>query len=261
MADTRLRKVEREARFGGPEAEARKLQEQLRTGVLTPEVVRWAAHLGDNIARMVIEDSRIVVECPQCRSLRERQYRRNRDPQPTPLQESPRQCFKCGGSERVLLDRGLVRFVRQVEDVPHKTLVAWATDCAERQVVHLSLPNPRAYSGRLRLPSQPVRDPSLEREIIPAVRRWLVQGFVDPLLHQRAHSSSSVHTNLGTPAALATCVVLANSGTESRKVRWRAAQVASEAYVVAGRTRAEREWQEKRLVDYLLKRVDHQHEN
>lgn len=252
--DSRVRRREREARSGGPDDLARLVLDRVRAGQIPHEHIGFAAHLGDPVAKLLESNPRIFVECPRCRFLREERNRRNRDPnpQPTPLAETPKQCIQCNGTNRILLDRGLVRFVQEVTDVSHQLLVAWAVDCAEHQQEQLSPMNPIAFQGRYRLPGQPARDPELSDLIIPACRQWVATGEVSPLLYQRASVNSGLYSNLGVIASLATAVAASGMEGQDRHVRVRLANVATDAYHAAGGTRAERTWQEQRLVQYLL---------
>lgn len=194
-----------------------------------------------------------MAECPNCRWRREERIRRNRDPNPapTPLRETPRQCFRCNGAETVLLHKGLIPFVQEIP-VDHRLLVAWTVDCAEHQQEQLSPRNPEAFQGRYRLPNRPLRDPELAEQIIPACRHWLRTGEVSPLLYQRASINSSINADLGTIGGLATAVAASGMEGQERNVRVRLAGVVSGAYHAAGGTKAERSWQEQRLSDYLL---------
>lgn len=224
----------------------------VRAGHLPGNHVVYASHLGDPVARTLEPAPRVMVDCPTCRWRREERIRRTRERGPTPLRETPKHCLKCYGSERVLLERGLIKFVQEVEDVPHRLLAAWATDCAEHQLERLSPRNALAFEGRYRLPSQPLRDPDLEVYILPAVREWLKTGQICPVIYQRAATNARPDTSIGVPGSLATIVALAGIEEQERQVRFRAASVASDAYHAAGGTRAERDWQEQRLIKYLL---------
>jgi hypothetical protein len=221
--------------------------------VIPPEHIDYAAHLGDPVARLLNRDPRLFGECPNCRWRREERIRRNRDPNPgpTPLRETPKQCLQCNGTERVLLARGLIRFVQEVA-VDHRLLVGWAVDCAEHQHEQLSPVNLNAFQGRYRLPGQPSRDPELTDLIIPACRSWLQTGEVSALIYQRASVHSSAYAELGVIASLATAVAASGMEGHERNVRVRLASVATNAYHAAGGTRAERTWQERRLAHYLL---------
>lgn len=254
MADLQLRRLERKAAEGDTDAAARQLLMRVRAGQLPSDHIVWASHLGCPIARLIEENPQITVECSNCRSRRERQRRRNRDPRnyPTPIRETPRDCMRCRGAKHVRLDRGLIKFVQQVEDVPQRLLIAWAADCAEHQLRNLSPKNPNAFHGRYRLPNQPERDPTLKSMILPAVRCWLESGTVNPVLYQYASGNASVYHDSGTPQSLAVGVVRTGIEDEARTVRFRLAGVASNAYHAAGGTKEERTWQERRLIHYLL---------
>jgi hypothetical protein len=152
----------------------------------------------------------------------------------------------------VLLEKGLINFVKQVDDVPATLLVGWATDCAEHQLDALSPRNAAAWRGRYRLPNQPLRDPVLENQIIPSVRKWLQDGTIDQTFYQRAGTLASIRANVGVISALATMVVLAGVEDEHRRIRFRAAEVASTAYSASKLSREVRRWQEQRLIQYLL---------
>jgi len=155
----------------------------------------------------------------------------------------------------VILEKGLIEFVRRVDDVPQRSLIAWAADCAEHQEALLSPRNPSAWQGRYRMPNQPERDQTLVKSVIPSVRRWLADGTVDQLIYQHAATTLGVYRSLGVVDSLATAVALAGIEDEQRVVRWRTASVASMAYHAAGGTREERTWQENRLIQYLLGEV------
>lgn len=258
MADLQLRRLERNALESGDlDLHAQLIRYRSRVGVIPEHHILYAAHLGDPAALRLRPDPRIIVECANCRSLRETRYRRNRDPILRPLaMEQPRSCLKCSGSEDVVLDRGLIKFVREVEDVPHRLLGAWAADCAERQAHFLAPRNAVAFHGRYRMPNQPERQPELTDTILPAVRQWLRNGEVDPLLYMRASVSTSPYTNVGAVVCLATIAASADAEGQERNVRFRAGEVASLAYHAAGGTRVERSWQENRLVRYLLGYLD-----
>ncbi len=254
MADLQIRQRGREAAQGDPDAVARHLLVRVRAGQLSSDHIVWAAHLGDPVALLIEEEPQIIVTCGICRTREERQRRRNRDPRnyPTPIRETPRHCMTCQGSERVRLEKGLIRFVKQVEDVPHRLLIAWAADCAEHQLAKLAPKNMSAFQGRYRMPNQPERDPTLETTILPAVRCWLESGTVNPVLYQHASSNASNHRRLGVASSLAVGVARTGMENEARTVRFRLASVASEAYHASGGTKEERTWQEGRLIHYLL---------
>jgi len=254
VADLQLRRLER-SNQGDPQSLARKIHMRVRTGQISSERVTWAAHLGDSTARMIDADPRIITDCPSCQALRDARTRRNRDPRsrPTPIRETPRQCLHCKGSEKVVLEKGLIRFVQQIP-VPHRLLIAWGADCAEHQLETL-VPNPEPVSRgmRYRLPNAPTpQEHELPAVILPAVRRWVHEGVVDPVLYQRASHTGSVRTDVGVAASLATAVVRSGVEDEERMVRFRIGEVASMAYHAAGGTRSERTWQEERLIGYLL---------
>jgi hypothetical protein len=252
--DSTVRRRERDAYQGGPDDVARLVLARVRAGHVPYEHIAYAAHLGDPVARLLDERPRIFIECPTCRHRREERIRRNRDPnpQPTPLAETPKQCIRCNGTDRLLLDRGLILFVREVTGVSHRLLVSWAADCAQHQQETLSPKNPDAFLGRYRLPGQPTLNPELSDLIIPACRRWVATGEVSPLLYQRASINSGIYANLSVIESLATAVAASGMEGQDRHVRVRLANVASDAYHAAGGTRAERTWQEERLTQYLL---------
>lgn len=252
--DSIVRRRERESQLGGPEETARLVIDRVRAGQIPFTHIAYAAHLGDPVAKLLDENPRLFIECPTCRHRREERIRRNRDPnpQPTPLAETPKQCIYCNGTDRLLLDRGLIRFVREVTGVAHQLLVSWAADCAQHQQETLSPMNPGAFLGRYRLPGQPARDPELSDLIIPACRHWVATGEVSPLLYQRASINSGIHANLNVIESLATAVAASGMEGQDHQVRVRLANVASDAYHAAGGTKTERTWQEQRLVQYLL---------
>ena len=252
MSDAHLRSLARSAQQSDPEEIAREISLRVRAGILPRNHVLYAAHLGDPLAQTMENTSRIVIDCSTCQWRRDERVSRVRDRQPTPLRETPRQCQRCNGSERIVLDKGLIGFVQQVQDVPHKLLIAWAADCAERQLDRLSPRNPFAFQGRYQLPNQPARDPDLERYIIPAIREWVATDKISALIYQRAVVNVSPSASMSTAAALASAVALANMTDQARKVRLHVACVASQAYHAAGGTRDERTWQEMSLIQYLL---------
>jgi len=252
VADLQLRRMGRRAVQGDPDAIAHEIIMRVRTGALPRNHIVYAAHLGSSIAKRLEEDPRIIVDCANCQARREERTRRNRSPGPTPIRETPRHCLRCNGAERVVLDKGLIKFLKQADDVPHRILVGWSADCVEHQLENLAPRNPMAYQGRYRLPNQPTQDPTLETVVLPAVRCWLETGRLDPVIYQSASVNSAPNRTLGVGTSLATMVSLSEMPDEGRKVRCRAAEIASTCYHAAGGTRAERTWQEQRLISYLL---------
>ena len=258
MADRTLRELERKRAQGDPQVQAQTLAHRARYGQIPHAHISYAAHLGCSIARLIDPKPHIVVSCSACERRREERSRRNRDPhpQPTPLRETPRDCMKCRGSEQVVLDRGLIAFVKQVDDVPQRSLIAWAADCAEHQADSLFPQHAPLYEGRYLLPVQPTHSPALTASILPAVREWLVNpAAVPPVLYQHATTTVGGVREIGVVACLSAAVALAGIEEEARTVRWRTAEVASASYHAAGGTRTERAWQEQRLIQYLLGEV------
>jgi len=254
VADLQIRQSERESTCGDLNAIARQVRMRVRAGQIPYDHILWAAHLGDPVAQLLEQSPRIIIDCPNCRAMRERRMRRNRDPRPrpTPIRVSPRNCMRCLGSESATLERGLIKFAQYVEEFPQRLLIGWATDCVEHQIENLSPRNAMAFQGRYRMPNQPVRDPTLANELIPHIRRWLSGEPVAPILYQLATGNASVYTNLGVASSLAMAVVRSEMEDEARTVRYRCASAVSSAYHAAGGTREERDWQEDRLIYYLL---------
>ena len=252
MADLQMRRMGRRALQGDPEAMAHEVVMRIRAGSLPRNHVIYAAHLGSPLAQSIEPAYQIVTACSNCRARREERTRRNRESRRTPLRETPRSCLACKGAGRTFLQKGLIRFVQNVEDVPHRLLVAWAADCAEHQCEALSPRNPHAFQGRYRLPGQPERNPYLPERILPMVRQYLETGKIDPLIYQSASVSTSHTRKLGVPVALATMTALVDIEGSEIKVRYHAAEIASDAYHAAGGTRDERTWQEECLIRYLL---------
>lgn len=236
MADLQLRRLERSARSGDPQANARLLLARVRNGQLPFEHIVWASYLKDPASRAVVENPSVLIDCGFCRARRERyalDTRHYKEPLPV--------CLKCRNTTRTNLDGDLIKFVNRVEDVPIRVLVAWVCACAERAIERLSARNPRAFHGRYRMPGQPERDPMLQNVIVSA-RRWLDTDQIDPLLFQ-------VSTSGGVTGRIARAIVQSGMEGVGPRLRRGLAEVVSNAW---DGTRVERTWQEQRLIDHLL---------
>lgn len=245
MADLQLRSLGREVAQGDLDAVTRQIRMRMRAGDLPREHVMWAAHLGDPCARLIEEHPRILVECRFCHERRERYERDTRRfRQPLPV------CLKCNNTTRTLLEKGLIKFVEQVDAVPLRLLIAWTCDCAEKQLARLSPRNLDAFSGRYRLPNQPLRDTTLGN-IIEAARRWLDGAATDPLIFQvAAVSPTAVRSGTGRPSCyIARAVAQIDMEERNYELRQGLAKVVSDAWDC---TRIERDWQEQCLIQYLL---------
>ena len=221
---------------------------RVRYGQLRPERIMWASHLGHKTCRLIEPDPSVMVDCKYCAR------RRKVIPEiPRPVQRPPRVCVKCNNTESIQLESGLIKFVCEVVEVPLRVLIAWAHDCAERQIEKLSPINPRAFHGRYRLPNTTERDTTL-LETLRCTKRWLDGQAIDPMLFQVTANHPNRTLNRDAPFYLAQAVV--RCGMEDDSIlRSGLGGVVSNAYAAAGMSRDERSWQENRLTELLLEDV------
>ena len=234
MADLQLRSLERRAQQGDPQAAARQLLMRVRMGQLPIEHIEWAAQLKSPIARIIVESPNVLIGCGYCKARRERWEADKRVyKEPLPV------CLKCRNTLKTRFDGDLIRFVKQVSDVPLSVLIAWVCDCAERSIEKI-VPV-RRQNGRYRLPNQPERDPMLQN-VIAHTKEWLDGSEPNALLYQMASSG-------GPGAVIAKAVVQGNMEAYEHGVRMSLADLVSHCW---DGTRVERTWQEDRLIHYLL---------
>ena len=117
--DGALRRAERDSVGGGIAAQARLLRQRVRSGDLKRHYVKYAAALGDEVARMIREGDHdlILVEC-ECKR--------------TNGMRAGRVCQYCGGRTLrewdLVLDDGLRGFITKVA-IPIEILIPYAIAC------------------------------------------------------------------------------------------------------------------------------------
>lgn len=226
---------------------------RVRIGELTQQQILWASWLGDPAARILEPEPIIEVEC-QCPRAFLGCFGTS------PRLERPKVCGRCKGTKKVTLSEGVVAFAGLTR-VPTRLLIAWAADCAERGVI--ALKGQRQHPvGRYRLPTDPkVPLPTPLEVTIEMVRSWLRTGTLPSELFARANERLVNHAtrqNLyayGAPtiaASLANAAIRAETEGSEIEVRRSVAGIISDTYTELGCKRDEREWQTRRIIQYLL---------
>ncbi len=222
MSDRRLRSLEQAAMSGDPEAQHALIVEKSRLGILPSEHIKFAAHLGDELAQSLVLPTPYIVQCGSCNG------------------KGQSYCYACKGTGRTQVDEGLVASIRMVcpSDIPLRLIGEWSCDCVARV---LSACEER--SGY----------PQLVPRIVEEVRKWLSDMNSTSAILQGLQADNRTSRGLTDFFVVALGELVGATARRSDAASaGRFAQAVSFAYHATGHQRSERDWQIQHLVRLLL---------